>query len=557
MKLQDIKISKKIIGTYLLSAFMVAITGYVGYHGISKTDAAALEMKYYQKVGAEMLEREIAHLYWMEKALTEIDDLSVTHLSVGRDDHACSTGKMLYGPEREELEEKLPELKSLFKKIEAPHTKFHKSANEIDQLLGSTIESRHEALSYFNNNTAVYMAELTKLFEEIRTDVEKMAKEKTVEAEEIKSAANTEVIIFIIISFILAFVVGIFLSRHITVPLYKSVELAQSIESGDLSRQLNMERGDEIGMLANALDNMTANLQNIVSNVREKANTVAGSATEFAAIANQMLSNSENLSEKSNTVASASEEINANMASISAASEQSATNINVVAAATEEMTTTVQEIAGNSEKARQITLQAVETVKEALDKVNELGTNAQDIGKVVDVILDIAEQTKLLALNATIEAARAGEAGKGFAVVANEVKELAKQTNDAIESIKSTIENIQASSKSTIGEISNINDVITNVNEIVVTIATAVEEQAVTTKDIAANITQAADGVKDMARGVTEASGATGMIATDISDVNNQSRDIKSASEQVNVGVKDLSKMGEELTALMQKFQLN
>ena len=557
MNLKNIKIGTKIIGSFLIAAVLLAITGYVGYNGISKMGEAAADTEYYKDVKAEMVQNEIAHLNWMQKALSEINDLSVTHLSVGHNDHECTTGKMLYGPERKILEARLPNLTALFKKIEAPHAKFHESASKIDDLLGSTIESRQEAMEYYHRETVKYMAELTKIYEEIGQEVEIMADTKLKEAEDIKSSSFFMVLLFIFVGLILSIGLGVLISKSITNPLQKGIELAQAIENGDLTQQLNFERGDEIGELANALDNMNTNLQNIVGDVREKANTVAGSATEFATISNQMLSNSENLSEKSNMVASASEEINANMSSISAASEQSATNINVVASATEEMTSTVQEIAGNAEKARNITLKAVETVKGALDKVNELGGNAQDIGKVVDVILDIADQTKLLALNATIEAARAGEAGKGFAVVANEVKELAKQTNDAIESIKSTIENIQNSSNSTISEINNINDVITNVNEIVVSIATAVEEQAVTTKDIAANITQAADGVKDMARSVAEASGATNMISGDISDVNNQSVDIKSASEQVSMGVKDLSKMGEELTALMKKFQLN
>jgi len=557
MKLQDVTIGKKIIGSFLTVAFLLVVTGYVGYNGIAKTDSAAADMQYYEKVGATMSELVIANLYWVQKALTEIDDLSVTRLSVGRDDHACTTGKLLYGPQRKEIEQKLPALSALLKKLETPHTRLHESADEIDRLLGPTVESRRKALAYFNNNTAVHMAGLETILTAIRAEVEKMAEEQTIRAEKIKSSADTEIIVFIILGFILAFGIGIFLSRHITDPLQKGVQLAQAIESGDLTKELNMNRQDEVGKLANALDNMTANLKNIVGEVREKAHSIADSATEFSAISNQMFSNSETLKEKSTLVASASEEITANMSSISAASEQSATNINVVAAATEEMTTTVQEIAGNSENAREITLKAVKTVSDAIEKVNALGHSAQDIEKVVEVILDIADQTKLLALNATIEAARAGEAGKGFAVVANEVKELAKQTNAAIENIKGKIENIQSSSSATISEINNINDVIVTINDIVASIATAVEEQAVTTKDIAANIIQAADGVKDMTRSVTEASDATAMIAGDIADVNNQSRDIQSASEQVNMGVKDLSKMGEDLTALMQKFQLS
>ena len=557
MALKDIKIGKKIIGSFLIAAFLLAIIGYVGYNGISKTDEASFEMKYYDTVKAEMLEREISHLFWTQKALKEIDDLSVTHLSVGRDDHACTTGKMLYGKERKELEEKLPELKALFKKIEAPHTKFHESANEIDKLLGSTPESRREALAYFNKETTVQMAELVKIFKEIGNKVERMSAAKTVEAQEIKSGADTEILIFIIIGFILAFGIGIFLSKSITVPLQKGVELAQAIENGDLTQELNMNRQDEIGTLANALDNMTINLRKMVLEMTDNVSTLAGSATEFSAISDQLLSGSDNMSEKTNTVASATEEINVNMSTISAASEQSSVNINVVASSTEEMTTTVSEIAQNAGNAQRIAGDAVSAVKSALNKVNGLGASAQDIGNVVNVILEIADQTKLLALNATIEAARAGEAGKGFAVVANEVKELAAQTNSATEEIRQKISTIQSSSDETISDISNIDKIINNVNEIVTSIATAVEEQSVTTKDIASNISQAAVGIKDMAQNVTQAASATNIIAGDITAVNQSSKDIKSASEQVSTGVQELSKMGEELTILMQKFQLN
>ncbi len=557
MALQNIEIGKKIIGSFLIAALLLAIVGYVGYNGISKTTEAAFDMKYYESVKAEMLKREIAHLYWMQKVLEEIDDLSVTRLSVGRDDHTCSTGRMLYGKERKELEAKLPELKALFKKIEGPHKKFHQSAEVIDKLLGPSLESRREALAYFNKETRGQMAQLVKIFKEIGNRVQRMTGAKTLEAQKIKSGADMEIIIFVLIGFILAFGIGIFLSKHITVPLQKGVELAQAIESGDLTHELNMNRRDEIGRLADALDKMSLKLREMVMEMTDNVSTLAGSATEFSEISDQLLSYSDDMSEKTNTVASATEEINENMSTISVTAEQSSTNINVVASSTEEMTATVSEISQNTSNAQKITEDAVNAVKIALKKVNGLGASAQDIGKVVDAILDIADQTKLLALNATIEAARAGEAGKGFAVVANEVKELAAQTNSATEEIRRKISTIQSSSDETISEISNIDNIIDNVNQIVTSIASAVEEQSVTTEDIASNISQAAGGINDMAQNVTQVATATDMIVADVTEVKQSSNEIKSVSEQVSTGVKELSRMSEDLKNLISGFKVN
>ena len=168
----------------------------------------------------------------------------------------------------------------------------------------------------------------------------------------------------------------------------------------------------------------------------------------------------------------------------------------------------------------------------------ELGRSAQDIGKVTEAINEISEQTNLLALNATIEAARAGEAGKGFAVVANEIKELAKQTA-ATQEIKEKIDGIQNSTSGTITQISSILKVINDANEIVGTIATAVEEQSVTTKEIANNVAQASSGISEVNENLASSNSAASDISNEISIVSTSIGEISISSGQVDVNAQN------------------
>ncbi len=115
---------------------------------------------------------------------------------------------------------------------------------------------------------------------------------------------------------------------------------------------------------------------------------------------------------------------------------------------------------------------------------------------MTDTIADISEQTNLLALNATIEAARAGKAGKGFAVVAGEIKALALQTAEATNEVNTKIAGVQTTTKESVEAIGSIVSIINEINEIVRTVATAIEEQSLTTQEISTNVSQAAEEIK-------------------------------------------------------------
>ncbi|MBN2418888.1 MAG: methyl-accepting chemotaxis protein [Deltaproteobacteria bacterium] len=325
---------------------------------------------------------------------------------------------------------------------------------------------------------------------------------------------------------------------------------------GDLTSRIEISNNDEMGELAQWLNKFLDNLHKMVRNISENSITLNSSSTELLNLSAKMSEDADNMSIKANTVACSSEEMSLNMNSVAAAMEEASSSMSIVATSAEEMTSTINEIAQNSENARTITGEAVSRAEVASIKVDELGNAAREIGKVTEAITEISEQTNLLALNATIEAARAGEAGKGFAVVANEIKELAKQTAEATQKIKEKIEGIQNSTAGAVSEIAHILDVINDVNDIVSTIASAVEEQSVTTREIASNVNQASSGIQEVNEKVAHSSIVSKEIATDITDVNRSAEEMANSSSQMSLSSGELSRLSEQLKEMVQKFKL-
>ncbi len=198
--------------------------------------------------------------------------------------------------------------------------------------------------------------------------------------------------------------------------------------------------------------------------------------------------------------------------SASTASSNTSVMVQAIAAGAEELDASVIEIKNQVENAKNISNQAVLQSEETSITINNLTNSSKKIGEIINLINEIADQTNLLSLNASIEAARAGDSGRGFAVVASEVKNLADQTSIATKEISQQIKSVQNFTEKAVKAIEDIFKTISTISQISSIISSAVEEQSIVTKEMAENMTIAANNVETINSSITQISDSANQI---------------------------------------------
>ncbi len=452
----------------------------------------------------------------------------------------------------------------------------------------------------FNLAGMTILADIKKNFDSINKNnnqlIELLRKNEATSLEQARNFTNSyvkeginklilKISITIIGILILVCVLIFYITRSITKPIEQAVEIAKKISTGDLRCHLGIDRKDEIGAMATALNNIVSGLSGMVKNIDNGVMTITSASKELDIISADLSSGSAKIKNQSATTSATSQQsadiinsvtetatkMSVQAGSIASASDEMSGNVQSVALTIEEMTASIQEVSQNCAKAQALTSQALQNTLDSNKKIDELALVAQNIGKVIDVIGEITEQTKLLALNATIEAARAGEAGKGFAVVADEVKDLAKQTAKATSDIAIQIQEIQLKTSEVVGSIKNISAANTDVNDITTVISAAVEEQTSTAGGIMDTVGEAtrkaaevSENIKKLSTNIdqevvgnmTQAAEGINEIATNIVSINTIAGETDSKASDTKDTAAEMSGLAAQLQEQMAKFKI-
>ena len=396
-------------------------------------------------------------------------------------------------------------------------------ANQVDELrelLNSELLSNAEQI----NAVLARLADINN----------KMALATNQQAKDQYNLAFDLVVGLLVIATTLTLLFAWLLTRSITLPIAQALDAAEEIAEGNLTRPIKVDGHDEAGRLLAAMAKMQDKLRDTLQRIAGSATQLASAAEELNAVTDE---SARGLTQQNNEIEQAATAVN----EMTSAVEEVARN----AVSTSEASRNATTSAGDGRDLVQETVSAIERmsgdVQATATLIGDLANESRDIGKVLDVIRGLADQTNLLALNAAIEAARAGEAGRGFAVVADEVRALAHRTQQSTSEIERMIGSIQAGTEHAVDSMRNsteraestlniakgagmsldtINTAIVEINERNLVIASAAEEQAQVAREVDRNLVNIRDLSVQSATGAGQTSAASSELSRLAVDLN-------------------------------------
>lgn len=337
--------------------------------------------------------------------------------------------------------------------------------------------------------------------------------------------------------------IAIFMIRSITNGVGQMLGLIQEIAANNLAAiDMNVTSEDEIGKAGTALNRMKNNLHEMIQSIASTAEHVASASEEISSSATQQAQGAETQKDQATQVATAMQEMSSTVMQVS-------DNSNKAAEAARKAADTAKR-GGNIVDETLTKMRVIaDSVSGTARKMEELGKSSDQIGRIIGVIDDIADQTNLLALNAAIEAARAGEQGRGFAVVADEVRKLAERTTSATKEIAQMIKNIQDETKTAV---SAMEQGTKQVEEGVMSTAQAGDAL----KEIIMMADQVGEMITHIATAATEQSSASEQVNNNMDEIAKLVKESATGAQQSAKACQDLSGLALDLQKMVSNFKL-
>jgi len=410
--------------------------------------------------------------------------------------------------------------------VQKYHEKLKKAKTELVEIINSG--NKEEAIVRYRKFTTL-TSELLSFLGKLEEQGDRQVEEQIGEVETIEKASYSTLIIIMLVGTIISVFMYLFTIKHFVTPIAKTAEQMHEVASGDgdLTKRLEERGSKELRDLAHGF-NLFANLvHNIIRQITTASTDLTTSSEQLLDLAMETNETVQSQEKETQQVATSLNEMEATVTEVAKHAEQAASS-----------TEKARDEANQSQIAAKKTTSMIQNLASDVDlaakTILELQGQTESIGRILDVIRDIAEQTNLLALNAAIEAARAGEQGRGFAVVADEVRNLAGRTQEATSEIQTMIEHLQSGSNravevmesgrarahetaeemaSSFASLTAIVDSVNNIADMNAQIATAAEEQTLVAREVANNINSINGATQNVAKGSEITADATTHIA--------------------------------------------
>lgn len=353
---------------------------------------------------------------------------------------------------------------------------------------------------------------------------------------------NINVVIFLLVVSVSLLIITFIVKRTVSIPLKNTVTIISEIASGDLTREIHALRQDEVGQIIEALRTMVVNLKEIVNMVAETTEKTSAAAFDISAAVEEQAAVT---AQQSSSVT----EITATMEELSITTTQVAEYADSVAGLAAESLNNTKTGANSVElvtnKMKEINSDNQDNIRDII----ELGKKSEEINKVMEIINNIADQTKLIAFNAALEASSAGEAGKRFGVVAAEIRRLADnvlastgETESKIREIQEAVNNMVIASEKSSKGIQDGLEYSTETAQKLGKIVTGAQETA--------------DAAKQISLSTQQELSATEQVLTALKEIELGAKQAASSIGQIGFISKDLELLSKDLTSLIGKFKL-